>query len=171
MRRLLNLNRAQQIEIGDLYPWLKKVDENDKPEAVQCLSVSVFDHWLSRDEANQLLENVSASEQASRDALHAKFCALVVAETEVLSFTFRRRNHDRLVFRRFTSSTDLATYCTPGGGKALGHREFHVVLPGLRCAFYESWDDTNHLFFMGSSPMSVISDWAKRSGLHVLENT
>lgn len=63
--------------------------EAERPAEVQVLSVTVFDHWLSREDACNLLENVSPAEQWRRDALHAKFCASLVADTPVLSFVFR----------------------------------------------------------------------------------
>ena len=78
-----------------------------------------------------MLENVSPTEQARRDALHAGFCAALINRTEVLSFAFRGRRRDRLIFREFISKEALSSYCTPNGGKTLRHRQFHVVLPEL----------------------------------------
>ncbi len=168
-RRLLNLPRVRQSELSRQYPWLKKVHECERNYPnVQVLSVSVFDHWLSREEACEMLENVSSVEQARRDALHADFCARLVAGTEVLSFIFRGRRHDRMVFRKFTTKAALANYCTPHGGRTLGHRDFHVVLPELNCAFYESWDDTNHFFFTKPATTDLVFEWARQSGLYVL---
>ncbi|MEF8769968.1 MAG: hypothetical protein ABTS16_00465 [Candidatus Accumulibacter phosphatis] len=169
-RRLLNLPASRQSELRLQYPWLKEVHEGERPKRVQVLSVTVFDHWLSREEACDLLENISPAEQARRDALHAKFCALLVASTTVFSFVFRRRQKDRLVFREFTSASALANYCSPRGGRMLGHRQFYVALPELDCVFYESWDDTNHFFFTKPTAMGAISEWATQSGLYVLQH-
>lgn len=169
MRRLLNIPSKRQRELASHFGWLRAVHENSDAKA-QILSVSIFDRWLSREEANALLESVSPHEQQRRDSLHAAFCARIVEETEVLSFTFRRMKQDRLVFRRFTSSSALSGYLTPNGGATLGHRQFHVVLPELRCAYYESWDDTNHLYFAEGTDMSLITQWATACGLHVLQS-
>lgn len=169
-RRLLNLPENRQDKLRLQFAWLKEVHEAERPTEVQVLSVTVFDHWLTCDEACHLLENVSPAEQARRDALHAKFCALLVAGCTALSFVFRRRQKDRLVFREFTSIEALSKYCSPYGGRTLGHREFHVALPELDCVFYESWDETNHFFFTKPTAISVISEWAKQSGLHVLSH-
>jgi hypothetical protein len=144
--------------------------ETERPAEVQVLSVSVFDHWLSQEEASDLLENVSPVEQTRRDALHAKFCSLLVAGTAALSFVFRGRLKDRPVFREFTSVQALSKYCTPHGGRALGHREFQVALPELDCVFYESWDDTNHFFFTKPTAVDTISEWALQSGLYILRH-
>ena len=117
-----------------------------------------------------MLENVSPTEQARRDALHAGFCAALINRTEVLSFAFRGRRRDRLIFREFISKEALSSYCTPNGGKTLRHRQFHVVLPELACAFYESWDDTNHILFRGAELAQLILELASKNGLHVLPN-
>mgnify|MGYP003606969521 CR=1 FL=1 len=169
-RRLLNLPKNRQDELRQQFSWLRKVHEAERPAEVQVLSVTVFDHWLSREEACDLLENVSTVEQRRRNALHAKFCASLVVDTTALSFVFRQRAKDLLVFREFTSDEALANYCSPHGGRTLGHRQFHVALPELDCVFYESWDDTNHFFFTKPTAVGAISKWASQSGLYVLSH-
>ena len=172
MRRLVNLPEVRQAELRLHYPWLRAVawNEGDLPSHVNGLAVSVFDRWLTRDEANDLLENVPSEEQEIRTARHAKFCALLIAGTPVLSFAFRRRAHDRTIFREFTSSEVLYKYCTPNGGTTLKHRHFQVVLPELDCAFFESWDDTHHFYFNSRASIDIIRKWAGQCGLYLLDH-
>lgn len=167
-RRLHNLPLSRQIELRRQYPWLKAVHEDEPRTDVKILSISVFDHWLSREDACRLLENVPPIEQARRKALHTKFCELLVNCTSVLSFAFRRRARDRLVFREFTSKTALSKYCTPDGGRTFGHRHFHVALPDLNCVFYEGWDDTHHFFFTDATAVAPLHRWAEQSELYLL---
>lgn len=166
MRRLLNVSNDRQQELASIYPWLHSVDEGEEKN-VQMLSVSVFDHWLTREQACVWLENTPPKEQLRRDALHAAFCNRIAHETEVLSFVFRRRQRNRLVFRKFTSNVPLLAYCTPHGGKTLNHRRFHVVLPDLHCAYYESRDDTNHFYFTEPALTHSVVEWANECGLHI----
>lgn len=171
MRRLVNLPENLQAKLRCQYPWLKAVAWNEQhPKNLQGMAITVFDHWLSRNEADELLENVPPDEQVDRDARHAKFCALLVAETPVLSFRLSRRKHDRAIFRRFTSPEALYEYCTPNGGQTFGHRQFQVVLPELGCVFFESWDDTHHFYFTNSAALGPIYKWAGQCGLHLLEH-
>ena len=172
-RRLHNLPLSRQMELSRQYPWLKDVHTDDPRTDVKILSISVFDHWLSREDACRLLENVPPFEQARREACHAQFCGLLVRGTSVLSFTFRRRRGDRLVFREFTSQAALSSYCTPNGARSFGGRgtrHFHVALPDLNCVFYEGWDDTHHFFFTDSTSMGPLHKWASQSGLYLLQN-
>lgn len=170
-RRLLNLPKNRQIELRSDYPWLKAVAwKEEHPSNLSGMAVTVFDHWLSREEANRLLERVPSEEQASRDARHARFCALLIARTPVLSFVFRRRAKDRVTFRKFTDHEALTKYCIPGGGQTLGHRHFQVVLPELGCAFFESWDDTHHFYFTNPAAIEPLRELAGQCGLYLLEH-
>jgi hypothetical protein len=167
-RRLVNVTQARQRALGEQFAWLHSVHENEKREDVKQLSVSVFDHWLSREDACKLLENIPIEEQERRDKLLAAFCSALISNTEVLSFAMRGRRKDRPVFRTFTSKTVLGSYCKPNGGKLLRHRHFYVVLPELGCAFYESWDDTYHFFFTSPGIEKAAHDWAAQSGVFLL---
>lgn len=167
-RRIVNLPKFRQRDLANQFPWLIEVDHNDRPEDVQVLSVSVFDHWLSREEACEKLENVQADEQARRNALLADFCSRVIATTEVVSFAQRGRQSRRIIFRRFLSKDVISEYCRPHGGRIFGHRHFRVVLPELRCAFYEGWDDTYHFFFTRSDIAEAALGWARQSGVYLL---
>lgn len=146
-RRIVNIPKTRQHSLTAQFPWLMDVNMNETREDVQILSVSVFDHWLSDQEACEKLENVPTDEQARRDALLTDFCSRMVAATEVLSFAQRGRQFRRIIFRKFLSTQLIYEYCRPDRGRVFGHRHFHVVLPELDCALFESWDDTYHLYF------------------------
>lgn len=167
-RRLLNVPLHRQQELAALFAWLPRVHEREKGPQVQVISVSVFDHWLLPEEACQLLDAVPPDERKRRDALMESFCKRMIAETEVLSYVLRGRKKDRLVFRTFKSSDALTKYCRPNGAKSLGHREWHVVLPELECAFLEGWDHTCHFFFVSPGIEEKAMHWAAQSGVHIL---
>ncbi|WP_136221008.1 hypothetical protein [Massilia sp. Mn16-1_5] len=168
-RRVANVPKVRQRDLAIQFPWLMEVDLSERPENVQTLSVSVFDHWLSQEEAGEKLENVPAVEQARRDALLGDFCSRMVGSTEVISFVQRGRQWRRIIFRRFLSDAVISEYCRPGGGRVFGHRHFQVVLPEFRCAFYESWDDTYHFFFVQPGIAEAARVWASQSGVYLLD--
>lgn len=168
-RRIVNVPKTRQRKLAAAFPWLMDIDLKQRREDVQVLSVSVFDHWLSDEESREKLENVSAVEQARRDALLADFCSRMNAATEVLSFAQRGRQSRHINFRRFLSEKASSNYCRPGGGKLFGHHHFHVVLPEFNCAFYESWDDTYHFFFTRPGIEEAAEVWAVQCGVHLLD--
>lgn len=168
-RRIVNVPKARQLDLAIQFPWLMEVDLNEQPENIQILSVSVFDRWLSREEADEKLENVPVAEQERRNALLADFCSLVVASTELISFMQRGRQCRHIIFRRFLSDEVASKYCRPGGGRVFGHRHFQVALPEFGCAFYESWDDTYHFFFTQPAIAEAAQVWAHQSGVYLLD--
>ncbi len=177
MRKLLNLPRARQFELNKQFSWLRSLHIGEPENDVQTISVSVFDHWLTRNEAGQMLENVTPAEHTRRNALHKDFCSKLVTETEVLNFVLSGRNYDKVLFRKFTSQKALSEYCTPNGGSSLDrgrfhvcHRHFNVAIPQLECVFYEGWDYTNHSHFTNEHCLKAISEWATKSGLFVLRH-
>ena len=171
-RRIINLPKTRQRELAAQFPWLMDIELGEEPADVEILSLTVFDRWLTREEAGPALENVPEYEQARRDGLLAAFCARMVASTEVLSFVQRGRQHRDILFRRFLSKEVASEYCRPGGGrKIFGHRHFHIVLPELGCAFYESWDSTYHFFFILPDIAEAARGWASESGTHVLSHS
>lgn len=167
-RRIVNASKTSQSDLADQFYWLMDLDLNEQRTEIQILSVSVFDHWLSREEACEKLENVPANEQARRDALLADFCSRMTTGTDVLSFVQRGRQFRHILFRQFVSEEALSKYCRPGGGKIFKHRHFHVVLPEHGCVFYESWDDTYHFFFKRSDIEDAARVWADQSGVYLL---
>jgi hypothetical protein len=167
-RRIVNVLKNSQRDLASQFHWLMDVDLNEQRADVQILSISVFDHWLSREEACEKLENVPADEQARRDAWFFNFCSRMNAGTDVLSFVQRGRQFRHILFRRFVSKEALSEYCRPGGGKTFGHRHFHVVLPEHGCAFYESWNDTYHFFFKRPDIEDAARVWADQSGVYLL---
>lgn len=173
--KVLNVSRPRQRELNLQFPWLIDIQEDTVKDDLQRLAISTFDHWLTRDEANQLLENVPAIEHARRESLLAGFCASLIADTEVLSFTQRGRGKNAFIFRSFTSVNHLANYCKPHGGEIFRHwrhrkgpRHFHVVLPEYDCAFYEGWDYTYGFYFTKPTVLEIAQQWAQQNDVHLL---
>ncbi len=134
-RRIVNVPKARQRDLAAQLPWLMEVDNNARPENVQILSVSVFDHWLSHEEACEKLENVPAAEQRRRDMLLADFCSRMFASTEVMSFAQRGRQCRRIIFRRFLSEeviSGIADQTEVGSSGTVTFRWFFQN-SGVRC--------------------------------------
>ena len=158
-RRFQNLPHAQQTILRRQFAWLLAVhDAQPLPPGVSGLAVSVFDHWLSEDEAREHLAHVPPAEQARRDGLHARFAQLVLAQTEALTYVWRGRRKDRAVFRRFTDVEAPRT----------GQRPFRLVLPAWQAVFLEGWDDTHSVFSTSPETVQQVKDCAAACGLFVL---
>ncbi|MBA1245875.1 hypothetical protein [Pseudomonas japonica] len=176
LRRLENVSKSRQSHLEGRFSWLAAVIQGEEFDRSRVLWVSVFDHWLSREDANALLENIPPEEESRRNMLLEGFCGEMIANTEVLSFAMRRHGRCRPVFRSFKSKDMLLGYCRPGGGTLFGHprrygfrhRHFQVALPEFGCIFQEYWDST--YYFYSSSPQleEAARRWAARTGVYIL---
>jgi len=168
MPTYLNVPRSRQRELSEAFGWLPSVADSQPICGVQSFSVSFFDHWLSEQEADDLLNNVSAEQQRCRDKKHLSFCEKLIAETEILSFRLHGRRQDQVRFRSFSEKDALAQHLTERTAK--GEYNFHVVLPLLRMAYCSGYDDTSHFYCGKSGNVALIRRLAQDSGLHVLQS-
>jgi len=66
MRNFRNVQSSRQKELEARFWWLPKVHEMALVAGVEKVSISVFDHWLSQEEAEQQLAEVSSEVQAKK---------------------------------------------------------------------------------------------------------
>ncbi|MFC3152324.1 hypothetical protein ACFOEK_14920 [Litoribrevibacter euphylliae] len=167
MRKFRNLPRPKQTEINRIFPDLQEAIE--RHEGYTYIGITVFDHWLSRDEANQLLENVPEDEQKRRNQLLYNFSKKLLSEAEVLNFKFIGKwTKAKPLFRKFTSQEAALEYLNPAAGN--NHKRFfEVVLPELKIIFMEGWDDTNIMYLKDASVKPLIQQWAKEAGVYCLD--
>ena len=133
------------------------------------LAVSVFDHWLTRDEFDSYLGNVSDEEQKQRNEALYSFSKKVINGTRVVNFKWAGfKNKQGPKFRSFTSEESKFEYFSPAvdySNKPL----FLSVLPDLDIIFLESWDDTNIMYLKDISVKPQIEKWASESGVYCLD--
>ena len=169
MRTFQCLKPQRQTELASQFSWLPAVHENGAlPPQVKTLNLSVFDHWLSELEAEKIISASSKETEVQRELAFARFYALLLAETEVLSFAWRGLRKDRLRFRAFTSSSVGLHYLKSNRIGLHYQPRIWFALPHFSAVYYQGWDSTSHLYIAKLVETGAISDWANQAGLHVL---
>lgn len=171
MRHYKNVTRTRNSSLQKAFSWLAKVDENDLPKNVFMFSISAFDHWLSVDEADRLLQSLTVDEQRARDQRHFELRACLAKQTEILNFSFGGRKGDALRVRQFLLDSDALDYLRPeslGGAKRRSLRRF--LMPEYGAVFYEGYDDTSHIYFLDHVRVEPILTAAVDAGLYILPN-
>ncbi|BBM02533.1 hypothetical protein [Microbulbifer sp. GL-2] len=170
MRKFINLNKSKQEALLKQFPGLQKIIEVEPPDKYTFLAVSVFDHWLSREEARMLLDDVSGAEQKKRNEALYSFSKKLLKETEVINFRMAGKwSHSKPKFRRLTSDDAAFDYFKPAVSET-SKRFFNVVIPELGVVFLESWDDTNVMYLLDDSVKPQLEEWAAECGVHCLAN-
>lgn len=169
MRNNKNLKSNEQKWLCQLFPDLLNLTYREEPTEYKKLAISVFDHWLSRSEGEAFLSNVTKEEQHRRDNLFRNFNQLLLEKTKLYSFHFIGKKYDILRFSKFVSNQKALNFLMPKGlrGNSLNH--FKLVLPEMKAVYYESWDDTNILYYQDKSLIEELLVWVGEAGLKVIE--
>lgn len=169
MRNYRNLAESEQVKLREQFPDLLKLAQSEDTPNYHYLAVTVFDHWLSRDEANQLFENVPAQEQSRRNNALYTFSKKLASEADILSYKFCGRwANSKPKFRTFMSESFKLEYLAPAIAEA-NKKFFNVVIPELAMVFMESWDDTNIIYLRDKSIKGKLVDWADECGVYILD--
>lgn len=170
MRKWINLDRKKQESLKLLFPNLLGVNRCDENHGYEKIAISIFDHWLSNDEGNLLLQNVSKEEQKRRDNLHFLFNKSLVADTETYTFSFKGKwSKKHPVFKSFRDTKYLHEYVKPNDNYISSRFYFRLALPEMNALYFEGSDDTNYLYFKDKSLLADFLKLVEASGLYVLE--
>lgn len=164
MRKFINVSKQRQKALVEQFPSLVELAAGDNCESYTYLAVTIFDHWLSREDAEELLFNQPESEYARRRLMFQKFNLLLAEQTELLSLHFKGLNQDKPMFKAFTNSQLQNDYLT-----ASDRHMFTLALPLINAVYFEGYDDTNVFYIKEPSARSFIESIATQAGLHCLE--
>ena len=169
MKPLLRLKSHQQRELTHQFPQLFDLMESYEAVGYKSISVSIFDHWLTTDEAIKLLDGLSIEEQDIRDSKHLRLSRLLVENLSVYEFHFIGKKRDLLRFSSFTSRRHALLVVKPEGRFSNGLSFFRLAFPDIKAAYIEGYDDTNTLFYRDGALIKEFLSWVKKAGLNVIK--
>ena len=147
-------------ELQVRFPNIDKVLDMEDTTTYTQASISIFDHWLSEEEASEQLNQVSPIEQQKRDGKHFVFSELLIEKMKVFGFIYFQEMGQRK-FVDFISEKHLMKYM-----KESSH--FCVVIPDIESIYLCGFDDTNHLYFKNKTTLKQIEPLAKQASLYLL---
>jgi hypothetical protein len=168
MRRFYNVSRQKQKELEKLFPHTSGMSENDETYGFKVCSISIFDHWLTDDDACAELNDVSVLLAQERDDKLHKFCNMLTAETEAFLIKHKGRYKSKSIFKTFSSKLGRELSLNPLHFMRFNQSRFTLALPLMNILYFESWDFTHHLWYKSSEDLVLIKKIAKASGVYVL---
>ncbi|MBU77784.1 MAG: hypothetical protein CMK63_12415 [Pseudoalteromonadaceae bacterium] len=165
MRRFLNVSKQRQKELEAQFPNLIDLVQVNETTEYTYLAVSIFDHWLTREESMDLLADLDRNEIERRTSIFDEFNQLLLEKTEVLTFRFRGMNGDKPKFKSFVSKQAQSSYI-----RQTDMGMYKTVLPELNAVYFEGYDDTNIFYLQDLTVKSFIESCASKVGLHCLEH-
>lgn len=169
MKPLRPLKSYQQRELNSQFPRLHDLAESFEADGYKSITVSIFYHWLTTDEAVKLLDGVSLEDQKIRDLKHLKLNRQLVENFSVYEFHFIGKKRDLVRFSSYTSKESILRAVQPEGRFGNGLSFFSLVIPDIKAVYFEGYDDTNTLFYRDESLIQEFISWVKEAGLHVIK--
>lgn len=169
MTDLTTIDLHTQERLLTTFPNILEVTSGDEDHTYEMLSISVFDHWLDREEATSLLENVSSSVDSRRKGLHHCLSRKLVTSLDAVTFNIESDGtKTRPVFKGFVSPQSACDYVEPSDHNISARFYFKLAIPDLSCLYFEGSDYTSHLYYQRESEISTILKIAEQCGLFVL---
>ena len=139
---------------------IDKILDMEETKTYTQVSISIFDHWLSKEEAYEKLNKVPSKEQQQRDAKHFTFSKLLIGKMKVFGYIYFKKTEEQK-FVEFTSEKQLLKYM-----KRLSH--FYVVIPEIESIYIHGFDDTNHLYYKNKNILEQIEPLVKQANLYLI---
>ena len=167
-RRFIAVNKSDQSRLEDEFPELLEIIENNQVDGYKKASITVFDHWLSEEEADAELNNIPPGIEKTYDArLHSFICSLT-SRFETYLIRCVGKNKKEITFRRFSSEYAKNRTLTPQPWIASNHSRFMLVIPSLELAYFEGWDFTHHVYLKNTRTIAILKEEASKAGVYVL---
>jgi hypothetical protein len=144
MRKFLNVSKQRQKVLEAQFPKLIDLSQVNETKEYTYLAVSIFDHWLTREESMELLGDLDVNEIERRASLFDKFNQLLSEQTEVLTFRCRGINGDKPKFKSFISQEAQSSYL-----RQTDTGMYRAVLHEFKAVYFEGYDDTNVFCLQG----------------------
>lgn len=167
-RRFMAVDKSVQSRLEEAFPDLSEVIENNPVNRYKTASITVFDHWLSEEEAATELGDVLPEIEKEYDARLHKFISGLTSKFETYFIKRVGKNKKRITFRAFTSEPAKDKTLTPLPWTASNRSRFILVIPSLELAYFEGWDFTHHVHLKNMSVIAVLKEEAAKAGVYVL---
>lgn len=168
MKRFRCLPALKQKQLREQFHGFDRWPVTEVGGVFEQFAVSVFDHWLSEEEAYKELNDVPSGVQFQYDARLHRFACAVASELKAYLVKWKGRQKQIMTFREFTSAQARDKCLEPLPYRCSMYGRFVVVLPEIDAAYVEGWDFTHHISFRNRSKAAALERLALEHGLFVL---
>jgi len=164
----LNTQKALRAQYKDAYEALEHMYDTGILKGIEQVSVSVFDHWLSFDEAMAQLSGINASTQYEYNRKLHKFACLLSDSFECYLVKYKGRYSNKVTYRKFTSDKAREDTLWPQDYRVSERHRFKLIIPELDAIYYEGDNFTHQIYFANGNKSQQLTESLEKSGLHLL---
>ncbi len=166
MRAFRNVSKGVQGSLKSLYSVLDN-KTNESIEDWQCVAITVFDHWLTREEFEQYFTNRSLDQQADIDLRWHLFHRLLAED--VSCYQYKYRSVSRLIFKEPRNSSLFVRRLSRFSVADADADALQLVIPEYRAVFVQGYDDTCSLYFECRESVKPLLHEIRKLGMYTLE--
>ncbi|WP_415882899.1 hypothetical protein [Neptuniibacter sp. QD34_54] len=171
-RKFINLPKSKQQslrhEFATHFEALDTYYDTGESESVEWISVTVFDHWLSLDEAILNLDKARDETRKAYDEKLYTFICLLTSQFEAFLVKKLGRYNEKLTFREFTSKEGRKSTLILSDYRCGERARFSFVIPSLGILYFEGSDFTHHIYFKDVNALETIRPLVDRCKLFLL---
>lgn len=163
MRKTRNVRSNFREELVDEFSWY--FNENGANE----IFVSIFDHWLTHEEALKELCNLPADTLATRRSAYDEFHRRLLESNQVFSVVERGRGRKRYFqIKEFVGQEEGVEYMAYNDYRLPLRYYRKILIPDRKCVYLQGPDYTGQLLFLNYQDIQPLLDFAGKAGLHML---
>ena len=169
---IANISDKELKSIKKRLPDFRKVLEEDESfietGIYKKIFISVFDHWLTKDEADKLIFIDNDKNELNRR--REKFERVIEGlynSTETYLWKYKRNY--RIFIKKPLTYTDLLKKCDFNNLWSQSGRRYSLILPEFSAIYNEEWDWTNIIWYSYEMKIKPILEIAEKAGLHILK--
>jgi len=169
MRHFKRVSKNLNAEILAVFPGILDLYEMSEINGYSKLSISVFSHWLSQNEAIDEIDEVSTYKiKKNNEKLHSFTVALIESTTCYLIKIIGLKK-DTVTFRELLSPLKLNKAILPTPHLIGDKWRFVLAIPSLEIIYFEGSDFTHHIYYKDIKKIEPIYSLVKNNELHVLQ--
>lgn len=167
-----NISDKELKSIKKRLPNFRKVLEEDESfienGIYKKIFISVFDHWLTKDETDNLIfiDN-DKNELKRRREKFEKVIEGLYKSTETYLWKYKRNY--RVFIQKPLIYNDLLKKCDFNNLWSQSGRRYSLILPEFSAIYNEEWDWTNIIWYTDEIKIEPIIEIAEKAGLHILK--
>lgn len=167
MRKYQNINKKLESSTLSIFPNFESIVLDDG--AIPCIyneaHISVFNHWLSVEEADK--EITDAPNDIYNQALH-NFSLNLFKQYQAYFVKFKGNDKKYTRLKVAINDKALEIITTPTHHLSSGQFRFVALIPELEVLYLEGCDYTHHIYYKSEPKFNKLKTMISEYGLYVL---
>jgi len=167
-----NISKEELKEIKRNLPDYKKIIEQEdsfiESGKYKKIFISVFDHWLTNEEASEMIFVDEKLDELK--ARREKFKLVAEELYKITNIYFWKYKRDyRMILKKPMNYKDVLRKCDFDNLWSQSGKRYDFILPEFSAIYSEEWDWTNIIWYTDEEKIIPILNIAEKAGLNILK--